>query len=271
LPLDARLVATAIDAVLEAGAIQRRYVGHDLQVAKKGRIDLVTIVDLEVEQRVRRMIAERHPGHAVLAEEAAGADFRAPVEGYCWVFDPLDGTSNFAHGLPIYSASLGLELDGEVVLGAVYDPSREELFFAEKGEGAFLNGRPLRVSATGLLVDGMLCTGFPYDVDASGDDILDLFGRFVRRGRAVRRLGSAALDLCYVAAGRLDGFWERGLKPWDTCAGALLVAEAGGTVTTWSGGAYQSRGDRLVATNGHLHEQMLAVIGEFLRARGPGA
>jgi myo-inositol-1(or 4)-monophosphatase len=264
-PLDPFLVATAIDAVLLAGEIQLAHFGRVMRIDKKGAIDLVTEVDLEVERRVRTMLAERFPEHAILAEEQGGAGEVPP--GYCWVFDPVDGTTNFAHGLPIFCASLGVEHDGEAVYAAVYDPTRRELFTAERGRGAFLNGVPLRVTAEPHLPDALLCTGFPYDVHTHGADILALFGEFVGTARAVRRLGSAALDLCYVAAGRLDGFWEQRLKPWDTCAGALLVAEAGGTVSRWSGGGFQSRHDDLVASNGHLHGQMLEVIASFL-ARG---
>jgi myo-inositol-1(or 4)-monophosphatase len=265
-PLDPLLVATAVDAVLEAGDVQMAYFGQTLHIGKKGAIDLVTDVDVEVERRFRAMIAERFPEHAILAEEQGGAGDVPP--GYCWVFDPVDGTTNFAHGLPIFCASLGVEYDGEAVYAAVYDPTRRELFTAEKGLGAFLNGVPLRVSTETRLPDAMLCTGFPYDVHTQGADVLALFGEFVGRARAVRRLGSAALDLCYVAAGRLDGFWEQRLKPWDTCAGALIVAEAGGRVTRWSGGPFQSRHDDLLATNGQVHAQMFEVIAGFLARAG---
>jgi myo-inositol-1(or 4)-monophosphatase len=261
-PLDPFLVATAIEAVLEAGDIQLAHFGRTMRIDKKGAIDLVTEVDLEVERRFRAMLAERFPDHAILAEEHGGAAEAPP--GYCWVFDPVDGTTNFAHGLPIFCASLGVEYDGEAVYAAVYDPTRRELFTAERGQGAFLNGFPLGVSVESRLPDALLCTGFPYDVHTHGTDVLGLFGDFVGTARAVRRLGSAALDLCYVAAGRLDGFWEQRLKPWDTCAGALLVAEAGGRVTRWTGGPFQSRHDDLVATNGQVHEQMLDVIAAFL-------
>jgi myo-inositol-1(or 4)-monophosphatase len=184
------------------------------------------------------------------------------------VFDPIDGTTNFAHGLPIFCASLGLELDGRAMLGAVYDPTRQELFTAERGEGAFLNGTPLRVSRTDRAIDALLCTGFPYDVHTSREAIVGLFGEFVGRARAVRRLGSAALDLSYVAAGRLDGFWEQGLHPWDTSAAALLVEEAGGRVTRWDGQPFQSRDDALVASNGLVHDEMLATVNEYRQRSG---
>ena len=157
------------------------------------------------------------------------------------MFDPIDGTTNFAHGLPIFCASLALEIDGVAEVAAVYDPNRKELFTAERGGGAFLNGEPLRVSSAARLVDAMLVTGFPYDVHARVDEIVGLFGAFVGQARAVRRLGSAAIDLCYVAAGRMDGFWESDLKPWDIAGGALIVAEAGGRVTEHGGRAVHAR------------------------------
>ncbi len=259
--LDPTIVATAIDAVLAAGAIHRAHFAREIRISKKSAIDLVTDVDLEVEACLRRLIGERCPAHAILAEEGdadvAGHGIRP---GFCWVLDPLDGTTNFAHGLPQFAVSLGLEFDGQAVFGAVYDAMRGELFTAERGVGAFLNGERIRVSATSELIEALLCTGFPYDVLTHVDDLVHLFGQFLRRARAVRRLGSASLDLCYVAAGRFDGFWEAHLKPWDTCAGALVVTEAGGRVTTWDGDLYQSRTPHLVATNGHLHPHLLDVI-----------
>ena len=258
--VDPLLVATAAEAVLQAGAIQRAHFGTDVQVDKKGVIDLVTQVDLEVERRFRSTIEERFPSHTVLAEELgshAGVPARPP---YCWVFDPLDGTVNYAHGLPIFCASLALEIDGVPTIAAVYDPLREELYTAESGAGARLNGVPLRVSTTSTLVDGMLCTGFPYDVHETVDEVIGLFGAFVAEARAVRRLGSAALDLCYVAAGRFDGFWEQRLHPWDMAAGALIVAEAGGRVSTMAGEPFDSREGSILATNGLLHDAMLGIV-----------
>jgi myo-inositol-1(or 4)-monophosphatase len=263
--LDPLLLATAVEAVLKAGEIQMAHFGRTVRIEKKGEIDLVTEVDLEIERGFRAMIADRFPDHAVLGEELQAGDRRDVPEGFCWVFDPIDGTTNFAHGLPIFCASLGLELDGRAVLGAVYDPSRRELFTAERSGGAFLNGTRLRVTPTERVIDALLCTGFPYDIHASRDAIVGLFGEFVGRARAVRRLGSAAIDLCYVAAGRLDGFWEQRLHPWDTSAAALLVEEAGGQVTRWDGQPFQSRDDALVASNGALHEEMLAIVNEYQR------
>lgn len=257
---DPLLLTTAIEAVVRAGDLQIARVGGDLQVDKKGRIDLVTDVDLAVERMFRALIAERFPDHQVLAEELGGS--AAVPSGPCWVFDPIDGTTNFAHGLPIFCASLALEIGGVPEVAAIYDPNRRELFTAERGRGAWLNGRPLRVSTADTLVDAMLVTGFPYDVHTRVDEIVGLFAAFIGCARAVRRLGSAAIDLCYVAAGRMDGFWEADLKPWDIAAGALIVAEAGGRVTELNGAPFQSRGGSVLATNGRIHDAMLAVVRE---------
>jgi myo-inositol-1(or 4)-monophosphatase len=253
-------LATAIEAVVKAGQIQTEHARKAFHVGKKGLIDLVTEVDVAVESGFRNMIAGRFPDHAVLGEEMGMSpdDSQARCR---WLFDPIDGTTNYAHGLPIYCASAALAVDGRIQVGAVFDPTREELFTAERGRGAFLNGTPLRVSQASALVDSLLVTGFPYDVQTRTDDIVGLFGRFLGRARAVRRLGSAALDLCYVAAGRMDGFWEQDLKPWDVAAGILLVEEAGGRVSGFSGAPFSPYGANIVASNGHLHQQMLDVIG----------
>ena len=255
---DPLFLATAVEAVVRAGDIQMARLGRDFRVDKKGTIDLVTEVDLAVERMFRRLIADRFSDHEVLAEEMGGGASVPP--GPCWVFDPIDGTTNYAHGLPIFCASLALEIDGVAEVAAIFDPNRRELFTAERGGGAFLNGQPLHVSAASTLVDAMLVTGFPYDVHNRVDEIVGLFGHFVGVARAVRRLGSAAIDLCYVAAGRMDGFWETSLKPWDIAAGALIVAEAGGTVTNLDGSAFLSRGGEVLATNGPIHQPMLDVI-----------
>ena len=260
-------LTTAIEAVVRAGDMQMAQFGTDFQIDKKGTIDLVTEVDVAVERMFRTLVAERFPDHQVLAEEMGGAA-EAPA-GPCWVFDPIDGTTNYAHGLPIFCASLALEIGGVADVAAVYDPNRKELFTAERGAGAFLNGTPLRVSSATSLVDAMLVTGFPYDVHTRVDEIVGLFAAFVGQVRAVRRLGSAAIDLCYVAAGRMDGFWERDLKPWDIAGGALIVTEAGGRITNMDGHPFTSRGGHVLATNGHLHTVMLEVIATFQEGRAP--
>ncbi|OFW01725.1 MAG: hypothetical protein A3I61_15140 [Acidobacteria bacterium RIFCSPLOWO2_02_FULL_68_18] len=264
---DPRFLATAVEIVLRAGEIQRAGQHEGFRVTKKGVRDLVTEVDLECERMCRAVIAERFPDHDILAEELGGAAGAQPDARCRWVFDPLDGTTNYAHGLPIFCASLALQIDGRTEVGAVYDPSRRELFTAERSEGAYLNGREITVSGTPEPIDALLVTGFPYFFEP---ELVDLFAVFLQHSRAVRRLGSAALDLCYVAAGRFDGFWERHLKPWDVAAGALIVEEAGGRITGMDGSGFDAATGHLVASNGRVHQAMLDVIREF-RVRFPSA
>jgi myo-inositol-1(or 4)-monophosphatase len=262
-PLPPIYLATAVESVIRAGEAQMARFGGNLRIDKKGAIDLVTEMDLEIERAFRAMIAERFPTHAVLGEEFEESGDRAARTRFCWVLDPIDGTTNYAHGLPIFCASLALEIDGVAVVGAVYDPNRHELFTAEKDHGAWLNGAPLRVSSAAQLLDSLLVTGFHYDIHHDSSELIGLFGEFISRARAVRRLGSAALDLCYVAAGRFDAFWEHKLQPWDVAAGALIVQEAGGQVTTVDGGPFASRAGSVLASNGHIHAAMLETIAGF--------
>ena len=256
-------LATAIEAVIRAGDLQMAHFGRQMRVDKKGTIDLVTEIDLQIEREFRAMIADRFPGHVVLGEEFSRAEERGQAAEFRWVLDPIDGTTNFAHGLPIFCASLALEINGEAVAGAVYDPNRRELFTAQRDLGAWLNGMPLRVSTAETLLDSLLVTGFHYSIHKESEELLALFGEFITRARAVRRLGSAALDLCYVAAGRFDGFWEQKLQPWDVSAGALIVAEAGGRVTGASGEAFRSDLGSVLATNGRIHSDMVHTIQAF--------
>ena len=263
-------LATAIEAVIRAGEVQMQHFGREMRVDKKGAIDLVTEIDLQIEREFRALIADRFPDHVVLGEEFSKAEERHQIAEYSWVFDPVDGTTNFAHGLPIFCSSLALEIHGQPVAAAVYDPTRRELFTAQRGLGAWLNGEPLRVSSADTLMDSLLCTGFPYTVQQKPEELIGLFGHFLSISRAVRRLGSAALDLCYVGAGRLDGFWEQRLNPWDISAGALIVQEAGGMTTTVAGEAFNSRLGNIVASNGRIHDQMVGAIQEFkARFRAP--
>jgi myo-inositol-1(or 4)-monophosphatase len=266
--LPSPFLATAIDAVKRAGAIQLAALGGSFQIRKKGTIDLVTEVDLAVETMIRALIAERHPDHDILAEEMGGptGDTRSR---FCWIVDPLDGTTNFAHGLPLFCCTVALEVDGRLEVGAVYDPTRDELFTAERGKGAFLNGTELHVSQTRTLIDALLVTGFPYAVQDRMTELVGLFAAFLGEARAVRRLGSAALDICYVACGRTDGFWEQGLNAWDIAAGVLLVEEAGGRVTSLDGGPFVLRTGRIVATNGPIHDEMLRVVSRFHTSQLP--
>ena len=266
--VDPAFLQTALEIAVRGGEIQLARQGRDLGIGKKGTIDIVTQVDLEIERFGCQLIADRFPGHTVLAEELHNESSRGPdAPGHCWIFDPLDGTVNYVHGIPIFCCALALEIDGKVVLGVVFDPNRQELFVAERGHGARLNGSPLRVSSATQLVDAMLCTGFPYDVHETVDDVVGLFGAFVSRARAVRRLGSAAIDLCYLAAGRLDGFWEQRLRPWDTAAAALIVEESGGRVTGFDGTPFDVRAGHVIASNGPLHDQMVGVVGDYRAKR----
>jgi len=248
--------ATAAEAALRAGKIQRANYGQEIDVEHKGTIDLVTHVDRACEEAILETLRERHPDHDVVAEESGRERRSSP---YVWYVDPLDGTTNFAHSYPVFSASVALTKDGRAIAGAVYDPLREELFTAERGAGARLNGRPLRTTRETELIKSLLITGFPYDVHDHPERV-DLFRRFVTTARGVRRGGSAAIDLCYVAAGRADGFWEEVLNPWDYLAGALVVEEAGGRVTRFDDSPISVEKGELLATNGPLHAAMLDVL-----------
>ena len=256
--LNPLFLSTAIEAVVRAGDLQMAKFGRVVRVDKKSAIDLVTEVDVEVERMFRDLVAERFPDHDVLAEEFG--DRGARGARHRWVFDPLDGTTNFTHGVPIFCASLALEIDGEAAIGAVYDPNRRELFTAEAGEGSWLNGDRLAVSSNDAVIESMLVTGFPYTVHQEAETFLAVFGKVLKHARAVRRLGSAAIDMCWVAAGRMDGFWEASLKPWDTRAAALILEEAGGRVTGMDGKKWIPDDGHILATNGLIHDELLRII-----------
>lgn len=254
-------LATAVEGALAAGRIHRQYFRQPLTIHKKGVVDLVTAADLAAEAHFTALIARRFPDHRVIGEEA-GRPATPGLARHEWIIDPVDGTTNFAHGIAIFCVSIALQIDGRTEVGVVYDPVADELFTAERGEGARLNGAPLAVSGIGNLVDGLLCTGFPYTVRDSRADQVKVFAAFLGEAQAVRRLGSAALDLAYVAAGRLDGYWEEKLHAWDIAAGALLVEEAGGRVTGVDGTTFNPFGGHIMASNGPLHQAMLQVFQE---------
>jgi myo-inositol-1(or 4)-monophosphatase len=265
--LDPRYLAVAVEAALAAGRLQLQYFRRDLQVRKKGVVDLVTEADVAVEQDIRARVARHFPSHTFLGEEAgtgpaaAGADFQ-------WIVDPIDGTTNFVHGLPLFCVSIALQIEGQVNLGVVYAPVANELFTAERGEGARLNGARIHVTREASLIDALLVTGFPPQAHGAHGEQVAIFGEFLARARAVRRLGSAALDLAYVAAGRFDAFWERSLHAWDVAAGTLIVEEAGGRVTGFGGDDFDPFGDQLLASNGVLHSQLIDVLGDVRRRMG---
>jgi myo-inositol-1(or 4)-monophosphatase len=252
------LMETIAAIAREAGRVQLARFGQTHRVEFKGAIDLVTEVDRECEALIVSRLTEQFPDDAILAEESAA---RPGTSGRRWIVDPLDGTVNYAHGFPFFCASIALEVEGELAAAATYDPNRDELFTAERGKGAALNGRPIHTSSTALLSEALVATGFAYNVHEEDRlDNLDHFGNFVKRAQAVRRPGSAAIDLAWTACGRIDGFWELFLKPWDWAAGTLLIREAGGRVTAFDGGAFDLEGPQILASNGHLHEQMIAVL-----------
>jgi len=258
-PENDRFLQVAIAAAKEAGRIQMQHFGHSHKVEYKGEINPVTVVDKLCDQAISRIIFDVFPEHDILTEESP---FKMKGSPYRWVIDPLDGTTNYFHGYPCFCVSIGLELKGEVILGVVYNPVLEELFHAEKGEGAYLNGNRISVSQEGQLERSFLSTGFPYDIRENVDLYLRYFRQFIQKSLAIRRPGSAAIDLCYLAAGRFDGFWELGLHPWDVAAGSLIVTEAKGVVTDLKGGTFSIYSKEILASNGLIHKEMLETIQE---------
>ena len=253
----------AIQTARDAGAILADRLGRALQVSNKGEIDLVTEADLASEKLIIERIKSHYPRHAILAEESGATDGIELTPGkseWKWIIDPLDGTTNYAHGYPCFCVSIALERNGAIEVGVIYDPTRDEMFAAERGQGATLNSRRLRVSTVAELNDAMLCTGFPYNVRERPNFARD-FSNFTMEAQAVRRDGSAAIDLAYIACGRFDGFWEDGLNAWDVAAGVLLIEEAGGRVTDFTGGALNIYTPRVLASNGLVHNAMMRVLG----------
>ncbi len=267
--VEERFLRTAVAACRAAGRIQRAAFGKSPKVEHKGEIDLVTQIDKRSEAAILRVLASAFPSHGILAEESGR---RAGDAGHLWVIDPLDGTTNYSRGFPYFCVSVALAREGEVIVGAVYQPLLDELFTAVRGRGAFLNGRALRVSRQPRLDQAFLATGFPYDIRRSPRNNLDYFGRFATRCLAVRRAGAAALDLAYVAAGRFDGFWELKLRPWDIAAASLLIVEAGGRISGLGGRPWRLAVRDVVASNGLIHGEMLGVLaGVPPRGAGRGA
>lgn len=244
-------------AAKRAGKIQSERLNSGFSIERKGEIDLVTEVDLACEKAIIEVIHGRYPDHAILAEEEGRLGGHSP---YVWIIDPLDGTTNYSHGFPFYCSSVALSHNGAVLAGAVYDPARNEMFHAAKGHGAFLNEKRIHVSHINGMISSLLATGFPYSIKTTNRNNLKEFGAFAMRAQAVRRPGAAALDLCYVACGRLEGFWEFHLKPWDMAAGALVVTEAGGRVTQSGGEPLDLYKPDIVASNGSIHEEMLEIL-----------
>ncbi len=247
----------AIEAARLGGDVLKQSYGQVKQIEYKGEINIVTEVDKRSEKLIVELLRSRFPKHSILGEE--GTNVMQSSE-YKWVIDPLDGTTNYAHDYPIFCVSIALERNGEIIVAAVYQPIFEELFVAEQGGGAYLNGRRIQVSRVDQLRQALVSTGFPYDVLENPGQAMRDFSCFIDASQAVRRDGSAALDLCYVAMGRFDGFWELRLKPWDTAAGILMVLEAGGRVTNIEGSPYSIYMDAVVASNGLLHDSMRHVM-----------
>ena len=250
-------LAFAEEVARGAGEILRKNYGRKQAVHFKGEINLVTDVDHQSEAYIFEKIRSVFPDHGILSEESSEVMSSSP---YRWVVDPLDGTTNYAHNYPCFCVSIAVEREGELLAGAVFNPLLQELFAATPGGGAFLNGERISVSLTSILRRSLLATGFAYDVKTSNDNNLDYFREFVLTGQAIRRDGSAALDMCYLACGRFDGFWELKLKPWDTAAGLLILREAGGVATRLDGSPYDIHQPDILASNGRIHEQMLAVV-----------
>lgn len=249
---------TLVEAVRAGAEELKRYFNHDFKIAhKEGINNLVTEADHASEAAIINIIKRDFPGHRILAEET-GEIIRD--SNYKWIIDPIDGTVNFAHGIPLCCVVIAVEKEGEIIMSAVYAPVLNEFYFAEKGYGATLNDRPISVSDEESVLKSCLVTGFPYTYIQMPNGPLDVFGRLIRSGIPVRRLGSAAIDLCWVACGRFDGFYEHKLEAWDSAAGYLIVEEAGGKVTDFKGNKFSPYQPHLLATNGRIHEEMLAVI-----------
>jgi myo-inositol-1(or 4)-monophosphatase len=267
-----KVAQTGRQAALAAGAMLRQNYYKPHQITMKGAIDPVTESDFQSQEMIIALIRQTFPGHGFLAEEAdvgqpppavpapPATAWEEDPPAYRWIIDPLDGTVNFAHGYPAFCVSIAFEADGRPEYGAIYDPLRDELFEGKRGQGAWLNGQPIKVSTTARLDRALVATGFPYDIRERLDETLGRMKRILRIAQGLRRGGSAALDMAYVACGRLDGFYEENLKPWDTAAGLLIIEEAGGRITDFAGGPYDIYSANILASNGVLHTKILACL-----------
>jgi len=260
----ASLVSTMESIAREAGSLLMEHFHRHVKIEYKGDVDLVTVADRESEALILERIRRHFPTHDVMGEEGTRIE---TGNDYKWYVDPLDGTTNFAHGYPVFCVSLAVDYRGERIAGVIYDPTRDELFAAEKGSGARLNGVAIRVSSTARLAECLIGTGFPSHKRHQNPNIY-FYHQITLRSHGVRRAGSAALDLCNVAAGRYDGFWEFNLNPWDTAAGVLMVEEAGGRVTDFAGGPFQIASRETLASNGLVHDALLAEFHAIFAGRG---
>jgi myo-inositol-1(or 4)-monophosphatase len=249
----------AVDTARAAGQILLEKFGRRINISRKGETNLVTEADLASEALIVDRIRSKYPKHSLLAEESGHT---ASVDGHSawrWIIDPLDGTTNFAHGYPCFAVTMALEHEGKIVIGVTYDPTRDEMFAAERGRGATLNNKPIHVSETSVLKDSLLVTGFPYEI-TKREDLIQKLTNFLLHARGVRRDGSAAIDLAYVACGRFDGFWEDGLNAWDVAAGILLIEEAGGRLSDYKGRECSHKAPPICASNGLIHQQMIEIL-----------
>ncbi len=257
---DEKIQRILLEALRESGKLLKKALRERHTIERKSELSLVTETDKAAEQIIMNLIRRNFPDHAILTEESLAIGGKAPSR---WVIDPLDGTTNFAHTYPVSCVSIAYEENGVVQLGGVFDPYRDELFFAERGQGATLNGQEIVVSQTASLRDSLLATGFPYDRREKIDDYLAIFKTFLLKVQDLRRAGAAALDLCYVACGRFDGYWELQLQPWDKAAAALILEEAGGSISDFSGNPLTLEGPQNLATNGFIHREMLETLKPF--------
>lgn len=252
-----KILRIAISAAYKSSDVLRNKFGNIEKIRNKGDIDLVTEADIESERVIIEHIKSQFPDHSILSEES-GEEIKN--SDYLWIIDPLDGTTNFAHGLGLFATSIAFAVKGEVLAGVVLNPITSELFSAQRGKGSFLNGLPISVSSSGTVKESLLVTGFPYDFKTILDPVINRFQSCLTEARGIRRLGAAALDLCYVACGRFDGFWEQNLKPWDTAAGFLIAEEAGAKVTDFSSNSFLLEKKEILVTNQKIHEEMISLL-----------